>query len=103
MAMWKCEDVVEEPGGPGSAFSEDRLGMSGTVAWVLDGASNVAKHRVTGDEHSDASWLVRHLDRALRDLAADTDRTLSQIVADAIARTAGEALQVWHGDPDVLP
>jgi hypothetical protein len=103
MAMWKCEEVVEEPGRPGSAFSEDRLGMSGTVAWVLDGASNVAKHRVTGDEHSDASWLVRHLDRALKDLAADTDRTLSQIVADAITRTAGEAREVWRGDPDVLP
>jgi hypothetical protein len=103
MAMWKCEDVVEEPGGPGAAFSEDRLGMSGPVAWVLDGASNVAKNRVTRDAHSDASWLVRHLDRALRDLAGHADRTLAQIVAEAIARTAREAEQVWRGDPDVLP
>jgi hypothetical protein len=101
--MWKCEDVVEQPGGPGSAFSEDRLGMSGAMAWVLDGASNVAKHRVTDDRDSDASWLVRRLDHALRALSVESDLPLTQIVGEAIARTAQQAEDEWLGVPDVPP
>jgi hypothetical protein len=103
--MWKCEDVVDEPGGPGARFSEDRLGMYGSLAWVLDGASNVAKHRVTDDHSffSDASWLVDRLDHALRTLAVETHLSLRQIVGEAIARTAEQAREEWSGVPDVPP
>jgi hypothetical protein len=101
--MWHCKEVVEEPGVPGSDFSEDRLGSAGPMAWVIDGASAVTGQRVTDDRHSDASWLAGRLDRAMAALAVESGLSLAEIVAEAIARTARQAEDEWLGVPDVPP
>jgi hypothetical protein len=100
MTMWECVDAVSTPGGP---FTEDLLGRCGPLAWVIDGASNVSQGRVTNDEHSDACWLVRCLDEALRDLASESDVGLRKIVAEAIARIAAKAATEWDRQPEIPP
>jgi hypothetical protein len=101
--MWKCVDVVSFPGGPGADYSEDLLGMGGSLAWVIDGASPVTKTRVTTDENSDAYWLAHRLDEALKALALETGLSLAQIVSQAIALTAERARREWVAQPDVPP
>ena len=101
MTMWKCVDSASEKGG--AKFTEDLLGMCGSVAWVLDGASNVSQSRATTDANSDAYWLVHRLDEALRALSVEPDLSLREMVATAIARTADKARQEWIDQPEVPP
>jgi hypothetical protein len=98
MPMWKSMDSVDLPG---RACSEDRFGTSGTMAWILDGASSVSPGQVT-TASSDAAWIVDHLADALRTLAADP-APLKDLVAAAIRRTADLVDDEWNGSPEVPP
>ena len=89
--MWNCLDAVDEAG---NGCNEDRAGVSGATAWVLDGAASVFADRVTDHPESDAVWLVDHLTGHLTDRAGDTDQ-LDKVVANVIRDTAADAEQAW--------
>lgn len=96
--MWESVDGVDDAGG---GCFEDRSGTSGTMAWILDGASAVSPERVT-TASSDARWMVEHLDAELRALSGHQE-PLEKLVAQAIERTAAQAKVEWKGKPDVPP
>ncbi|HET6949315.1 MAG TPA: hypothetical protein VFI47_03010 [Acidimicrobiales bacterium] len=96
--MWKPLDSVDKPG---NGCFEDLAGMSGTMAWVLDGASAVSDGQIT-TSGSDALWLVEHIDAHLRKLAADAV-PLEKLVAMAIELTAAQAHDEWKAIPEVPP
>jgi hypothetical protein len=99
MPMWKSMDSVDLAG---RACSEDRFGTSGAMAWILDGASSVSDGTPVTEAGSDATWIVEHLDRALRSLAGDP-APLNDLVAEAIGQTAALVDREWSGPPEVLP
>jgi hypothetical protein len=50
---------------PGSHINEDGVGLHGRCAWVVDGATGVAGHRLTTGA-TDAAWLAGALGESLR-------------------------------------
>jgi hypothetical protein len=97
---WEIEAQVEDVG-KGKGCLEDLAGVSGAMAWILDGAAAVSPGRVT-EAPSDAQWIVQRLDAELRQVADQSDR-LERLVAVAIQRTAARAQEQWIGVPDVPP
>lgn len=99
MTMWKVLDEVDEAG---NGCFEDRAGISGGLAWVLDGASAVSDDGPITTAKSDAQWMVKHIDRHLTQLA-DKDLPLAKIVAGAIECTALDAKRDWTSEPTFPP
>ena len=50
----------------GAEINEDMVGVAGTAAWVIDGASGVGVNLVSAQ--SDAQWFAQRVDAELRDL-----------------------------------
>lgn len=98
MAMWEVVDHVDLSG---NGHFEDRAGVSGSMAWILDGASPVSQGNVTSAE-TDAVWLVNRLDHELRELSNRLE-PLEKLVALAIGKTADHAKYEWRGTPEVAP
>jgi hypothetical protein len=99
MTMWKATDEVDRAG---NGCFEDRAGASGSLAWVLDGASAVSDDGPITKAKSDALWMVKHIDRHLMHLA-DKDLPLAEIVAGAIECTALDAKRDWRSEPEFPP
>lgn len=62
----------------GSAVNEDRAGAAGTLAWVIDGATDVVEAPLT-QASSDASWFAETLDLALKELAHAPPADLAEL------------------------
>jgi len=97
--MWKPVDSAELEG---HEPNEDLFGEEGNLAWILDGASAVSSERVTTEQPTDAHWLVHRLNKNFTRLA-DSRSSLQDLVAEAIAMTAGHAAHEWSGTAEVAP
>jgi hypothetical protein len=54
-------DIVSTPG---NGVNEDRAGASESLAWIIDGATDVVDTPIVGD-HTDAAWIATELDNQL--------------------------------------
>jgi hypothetical protein len=70
-------DVVSSGAGP---VNEDRAGARGTLAWVIDGATDVIASPLAG-EISDASWLAAEIEQGLQHETAGTVEPLAGLPA----------------------
>jgi hypothetical protein len=68
---------------PGSRVNEDGIGLRGSVAWVVDGATGLSNEQLTSGG-SDAAWLAGLVGKRLMDLAGTggADAVLSRLEAD---------------------
>jgi hypothetical protein len=67
---------------PGSRVNEDGIGLRGSFAWVIDGATGLSDEQLTSGG-SDAAWLAGLIGDRLMDLAGDEgDTVLSRLEAD---------------------
>jgi hypothetical protein len=96
--MWQQVQKVEIAG---TGCFEDRAGVCGSMAWILDGASAVSEQRIT-DAESDALWMVDSLDADLK-VVANEPVPLDELVKRAIQRTAMRAEHDWNARPEVPP
>jgi hypothetical protein len=60
------------------SVNEDRVGSAHNLAWVIDGATDVVEHPLTGAV-TDADWIAGRRDAALAVLAVTPPTDLSQI------------------------
>jgi hypothetical protein len=60
--------------------NEDRAGVAGGLAWVIDGATDVIEAPLT-TAATDASWIAETLDTLLRELAAALPPDLADVPA----------------------
>lgn len=65
---------------PSGRHNEDRAGVCGNVAWVIDGATDLGDEAIVG-RHTDAAWFADHLDRWLHANATQFEGELRHIVA----------------------
>jgi hypothetical protein len=67
------------------AVNEDIAGAAGSMAWIFDGATATGAPAIPG-AGSDAEWLVRRLDGAIRGLAGQdtTDVPLTEVASRLI-------------------
>jgi hypothetical protein len=96
--MWQFVDGADDASG---ACSEDRAGVSGDVAWILDGASAVSQEQLSR-QPSDAHRLVGQLDDELKRLAPES-LPLEKLVTQAIQRTAARVAEHWPGPAPEIP
>lgn len=73
---------------PAGQVNEDRVGASGSLAWVIDGATDVVEAPLTTAQ-TDASWIAATLDNLLRDAAAEPPADLA-----ALPETLAQRLQL---------
>jgi hypothetical protein len=67
---------------PGSRVNEDGIGLRGSFAWVIDGATGLSDEQLTS-RGSDAAWLAGLIGDRLMDLAGEEgDAVLSRLEAD---------------------
>ncbi len=76
---------------PGSRVNEDGMGLHGSFAWVIDGATGMSDEQLTSGG-SDAAWLAGLVGERLLDLSGeqDMDMVLGRLEAD-IRSAFGEA------------
>lgn len=79
-------------------INEDRAGATGTLAWVIDGATDVIDVPLTAT-HSDASWIAETLDRHLRGLALEPPAELVHLPAILAERLKAEFQRVARRQP----
>jgi hypothetical protein len=79
---------------PGDHLCEDRVGVRGDLAWVIDGATPVAPSRLP-DGASEAAWLASALDRELRAHASEPLPNLRALAAAVIAAVRDSAPPSW--------
>jgi Protein phosphatase 2C len=80
----------------GDRINEDALGWSQGAAWVIDGASGIARSRFTSAE-SDAQWYARAIGEALARHVDDSTRTLPQIFAAAVEEVRSAFVRLSGG------
>lgn len=85
-----------------ASVNEDRFGLNGNLAWILDGVSPATRHRVAPSFESDAGWLVDEWDSYLRGVSND-DIPLVDLVACGIDAVATAAKEQWIAEPEVEP
>lgn len=68
----------------GTVPNEDRVTITENAAWVLDGTSGATGRNLTGHPESDGVWYVDTIDEYLRTAISDSDRSLEQIICDAV-------------------
>lgn len=98
---WQVLDSLQQGG---KDVCEDRIGVSGSLAWVIDGATPLSDTRLT-DSASDAAWLAERLDYHLRALSRETgeNQTLTMITEQLFALVARDAANEWMGEPESPP
>ena len=57
---------------PGSRVNEDGIGLHGSFAWVIDGATGMSDEQLTSGG-SDAAWLAGTIGERLTELCSDRD------------------------------
>ncbi|MEW5965062.1 MAG: hypothetical protein AB1749_16060 [Pseudomonadota bacterium] len=62
-------ETVDSLTDPSGAVNEDRAGFAASLAWVLDGATDIVAPPLVGAS-TDADWLADRLDTELRRIAA---------------------------------
>ncbi len=78
--------------------NDDACGAHGNLAWVIDGATDLHDAPFSGAA-SDAAWIARELDRALRGGAGDLDEAaLRALVREASAAAAARVAR-WSPPP----
>lgn len=87
MANWNVVAVHCSAGGAHAL--DDRWGVAGGLAWVLDGATDLTAEVLFPDAQSNASWLAERVSRALG--AGDGSRSAADRLGDAIAAADAEA------------
>ena len=70
-------DMASRGSGP---HNEDRAGSAGTLAWVIDGATDLVDAPLVG-EHSDAAWLAEHTQLGLTSLHSQPFEDLADLPA----------------------
>lgn len=90
--------IIDQISLPAHQTNEDRLGASGDLAWVIDGATDVLDSPLT-NAPSDASWIARHLDDALAAHARAPSCTLEALPQRLAADTAQAFAQVARRPP----
>ena len=67
------------------AVNEDTAGVAGSLAWIFDGATATGTPEISG-AGSDAKWLVRRLESAVRTLAEQdtTGKPLTEVASDLV-------------------
>jgi len=78
--------------------NDDACGFAGARAWVIDGATDFHKDKLTGAA-SDAAWLAHsanaHLHAVQGGVLRDVVRDVSEVAAEAYARIAKPAAERW--------
>ena len=85
-----------------ASVNEDRFGLKGNLAWMLDGVSPATRSRVAPSGESDAGWLVDAWDSYLRGVSND-ETPLVDLVACGIDVVATAAKEQWTAEPEVEP
>ncbi|XVQ87924.1 protein phosphatase 2C domain-containing protein [Microbispora siamensis] len=85
-------DLTESPGA-GVRPTEDRVGSSGNLAWVVDGATDFTQERtLPGD--SNVQWLVNLVDQRLREIGRTNEftgvRTVLEGLGEEVRRRLAE-------------
>jgi len=88
MSVWSVAAVHCSAGGAHAL--DDRWGVTGGLAWVLDGATDLTADVLFPGAQSNASWLAERVSRALR-VGTDDGRSAADRLADAIAAADVEA------------
>ncbi|MDG4797551.1 protein phosphatase 2C domain-containing protein [Micromonospora sp. WMMD1082] len=68
----------------GARSNEDRVGYRGTLAWVIDGATDLYQEAVL-PAASDVQWLVDTVAQQLADAGADGYRDSATVLLEAVA------------------
>lgn len=100
-ATWKILESVSEKASA-KKVNEDRVGVEGRLAWVIDGATGLSDYPVTPEE-SDANWLVEIVVEVIRESAADLDLGPKAIIEMAIERAVERAATEWNAVPEFPP
>jgi len=87
MSTWKIAMVHCSAGGAHAL--DDRWGVAGGLAWVLDGATDLSQGVLFPGAPSNASWLAERVSRALS--AGTGGGSAADRLADAIAAADAEA------------
>lgn len=80
-------DVIDSLSVASGVENEDRAGAAASLAWVIDGATDVLPAPLTAD-CSDAAWFAAGMDQALREIAADPPASLVEVPALIAQRLA---------------
>lgn len=100
-ATWKILESVSEKASS-KKVNEDRVGVEGRLAWVIDGATGLSDYPVTPVE-SDANWLVEIVVEVIRDAAAEPTLGPTAIVKKAIETAVDRAATEWNAVPEFPP
>jgi hypothetical protein len=76
------------------AVNEDTAGVAGSLAWIFDGATATGTPEISG-AGSDAEWLVRRLEGAIRTLAEQDEQDTTGKPLTEVASHLVEAVR--HG------
>jgi hypothetical protein len=71
-------EIVDSLTDPSGAVNEDRVGWVASLAWVLDGATDIVTPPLVGTA-TDADWLADRLDTELRRIAAAPPASLDTL------------------------
>lgn len=77
-------DLTESPGAS-MRPTEDRVGSSGNLAWVLDGATDFTEEK-TLPGYSNVQWLVNFVDQRLREIAHTSKFTSVRTVLEDLGK-----------------
>jgi protein phosphatase 2C-like protein len=83
----------------GNAENEDRAGIVGNLAWVIDGATDVVEAPLTPGP-TDASWIAETLDSLLREHARAPLPEIAGLPAQLAQRLESEFRRVASRQPD---
>jgi len=94
MSTWSIAAVHCSAGGAHAL--DDRWGVAGGLAWVLDGATDLSQDVLFPGAQSNASWLAERVSRALS--AGTAGGSAADRLADAIAAADAEATALGVDD-----
>jgi hypothetical protein len=86
-------EIIDAVSSSSGVANEDRAGAFGSLAWVIDGATDVIAPPLAGDI-SDAAWLAEEIERGLRLDAAGAVEPLADLptyLADGLAQAFDRA------------
>jgi hypothetical protein len=97
----KVIDMISAPGG--SQPNEDRVGSSGVLGWVIDGATSLELSPFLPAE-SDVQWLVDYIDRQFQELGrAELPATGRQTLMLVKERVAKQLTSLRFPDDRIQP
>lgn len=96
----KLQGAIITAGSPRA--NEDRLGFQGTMAWVIDGVTDLYEDSVLPADR-DVHWLVDRTDRRLREAGADGYRGGGVALLESIADEAGGWQTAYNFPADRVP